>query len=205
MATPAPRRTPVPPPDESDMAALIPPHGGYRKLKSWLVSTIVYDATRVFCRRYLERGDRTIDQMIQAARSGRQNIAEGSQASGTSRKTEITLTNVARASLEELQLDCEDFLRQNGMRRWAPEDSATREIRRLAYTPDRSYNTYRPHIEHDAETAANTIICLVRQACYLLDRQLDHLEQKFAREGGFSERLHRVRNRHRGRRDMRGE
>src|SRR6266571_142270 len=103
---------------------LIPLHGGYRKLKSFQVAQLAYDVTVRFCDRYIEKRSRTHDQMVQAARSGVQNIAEGSQASGTSRKTELKLTNVARASLEELRLDYEDFLRQRGLEMWAPNHPA---------------------------------------------------------------------------------
>src|ERR1051325_1637888 len=103
---------------------LIPLHGGYRKLKSFQVAQLAYDVTVRFCDRYVEKRSRTHDQMVQAARSGVQNIAEGSQASGTSKKTELKLTNVARASLEELRLDYENFLRQHGLEQWAPEHPA---------------------------------------------------------------------------------
>ena len=103
---------------------LIPAHGGYRKLKSFQVAQLVYNVTVRFCDRYVERRSRTVDQMVQAARSGVQNIAEGSQASGTSKKTELKLTNVARASLEELRLDYEDFLRQRGLLLWPTEHPA---------------------------------------------------------------------------------
>src|SRR5215510_16475770 len=102
--------------------ALIPRHGGYRKLKSFQVAQLVYDVTVRFCDRYIEKRSRTHDQMVQAARSGVQNIAEGSQASGTSKKMELKLTNVARASLEELRLDYEDFLRQRGLPLWDRND-----------------------------------------------------------------------------------
>jgi four helix bundle suffix protein len=108
----------------SDGEALIPKHGGYRKLKSFQIAQLVYDVTVRFCERYVDRFSRTRDQMVQAARSGVQNIAEGSQASGTSKKTELKLTNVARASLEELRLDYEDFLRQRGLPRLAPDHPA---------------------------------------------------------------------------------
>ncbi len=103
---------------------LIPKHGGYRKLKSFQVAQLVYDLTVRFCDRYISKRSRTHDQMVQAARSGVQNIAEGSQASGTSKKTELKLTNVARASLEELRLDYEDFLRQRGLSLWPPDHPA---------------------------------------------------------------------------------
>jgi len=106
----------------ADREGLIPKHGGYRKLKSFQLAQLAYDVTVRFCDRYIERKSRTHDQMVQAARSGVQNIAEGSQASGTSKKTELKLTNVARASLEELRLDYEDFLRQKGLPLWARED-----------------------------------------------------------------------------------
>jgi four helix bundle suffix protein len=105
-----------------DQESLIPKHGGYRKLKSFQLAQLVYDVTVRFCDRYVEKRSRTHDQMVQAARSGVQNIAEGSQASGTSKKTELKLTNVARASLEELRLDYEDFLRQRGLPIWNRED-----------------------------------------------------------------------------------
>lgn len=101
---------------------LIPKHGGYRKLKSFQVAQLVFDITVRFCDRYIDRFSRTRDQMVQAARSGVQNIAEGSQASGTSKKTELKLTNVARASLEELRLDYEDYLRQHGLPLWGQDD-----------------------------------------------------------------------------------
>jgi len=107
---------------------LIPSHGGYRRLKSFQVAQLVYDVTARFCDRYIDRRSRTHDQMVQAARSGVQNIAEGSQASGTSKKTELRLTNVARASLEELKLDYEDFLRQRGLRQWDRNDPRRRSL-----------------------------------------------------------------------------
>lgn len=107
---------------------LLPRHGGYRKLKSFQIAQLVYDLTVRFCGRYVDRHSRTNDQMVQAARSGVQNIAEGSQASGTSRKTELKLTNVARASLEELKLDYEDFLRQRGLAIWSADDPRRKEL-----------------------------------------------------------------------------
>ena len=129
--------------------------------------------------------------MVQAARSGRQNIAEGSQASGTSKKTELKLVGVARASLEELLLDYEDFIRQRGLVLWSKAHSMTREIRQLAYLENRTYQTYRTYIEdQSAEVAANTIICLIHQTNYLLDQQLRQLEKAFLKEGGFTERLY---------------
>jgi len=174
---------------------LIPPHGGYKDLKSFQAAEIVYDATVAFCQRFVDRRSRTHDQMVQAARSGRQNIAEGSQASGTSRKTELKLVSVARASLEELLLDYQDFLRQRRLPLWPKEHPRAMEIRKLAWLPNRSYSTYVSYVERGTpEVAANTLICLVHQASYLLDRQLAQLERRFAEEGGFSERMYRFRS-----------
>ncbi|MCI0692314.1 four helix bundle protein, partial [candidate division KSB1 bacterium] len=106
----------------AEQEPLIPKHGGYRKLKSFQIAQLVHDVTVRFCDRYIEKRSRTHDQMVQAARSGVQNIAEGSQVSGTSKKIELKLTNVARASLEELRLDYEDYLRQRGLELWEPKD-----------------------------------------------------------------------------------
>lgn len=179
---------------------LIPPHGGYKELKSFQTAEIVYDATVAFCERFVDKRSRTHDQMVQAARSGRQNIAEGSQASGTSRKTELKLVSVARASLEELLLDYQDFLRQRRLPLWAKEHPRAMEIRKLAWLPIRSYDTYRRFVEQSPpEVAANTLVCLVHQASYLLDRQLAQLERRFAEEGGFSERLYSFRSERRSR------
>ena len=135
---------------------------------------------------------RTYDQMVQAARSGRQNIAEGSQTSGTSKKTELKLVNVARASLEELLLDYEDFLRQRKLPLWNKDDARAREVRALAYKSDKSYTTYKTYMT-EPEEAANMLICLIHQACYLLDRQITALEKEFLENGGFSENLYRKR------------
>ena len=177
---------------------LISSHGGYRKLKSFEAATLVYDFTVEFCRLYPDKSDktyksyRTHDQMIQAARSGRQNIAEASAASGTSRKTELKLVGVARASLEELLLDYEDFLRQRSLSLWGKDDPRAREVRALAYKANKSYETYRTYLG-SPETAANCAICLIHQANFLLDQQLRALEKQFLEEGGFTERLYRAR------------
>lgn len=173
---------------------LIPPHGGYRELKSYQNAEIVYDATVRFCDRFVDRRSRTHDQMVQAARSGKQNIAEGSMASGTSKKTELKLVNVARASLEELLLDYEDFLRQRKLGLWGKDHPTAQAVRKLAYAENRSYTTYRPYIEESPhEVAANTLVCLINQTNYLLDQQLRQLEQQFLHEGGFTEKLYRTR------------
>ena len=122
-----------------DKLKLIPPHGGYRELRSYQNSEIVYDGTVKFCDKFIDRRSRTHDQMVQAARSGKQNIAEGSMASGTSKKTELKLVGVARASLEELLLDCEDFLRQRKLPLWDKSHPMAQRVRRLAYSENRSY------------------------------------------------------------------
>src|ERR1041384_4532236 len=166
---------------------LIPSHGGYRNLKSFQSAELVYDATVKFCDRFIDKRSRTHDQMVQAARSGRQNIAEGSQASGTSKKFELKLVGVARASLEELLLDYEDFLRQRGLSLWGKDHPTAKVVRRLAYEKNRSYRIYQPYIETaPPETAANTVICLIHQTNYLLDQQLRQLEQAFIEDGGFT-------------------
>jgi restriction system protein len=177
---------------------LIPAHGGYRQLKSFQNAELVYDATVRFCDRFIDKRSRTHDQMVQAARSGRQNIAEGSQASGTSKKFELKLVGVARASLEELLLDYEDFLRQHGLPLWGKDHPTAQAVRRQAYEKNRTYMTYRPYVESSSpETAANTIICLIHQTNYLLDQQLRQLEKAFLQEGGFTERLYQARKRRR--------
>ncbi len=179
---------------ENDSLRLIPAHGGYRELRSYQMSEIVYDATVVFCDRFISKFSRTHDQMVQAARSGKQNIAEGCMASGTSKKTELKLIGVARASLEELLLDYQDFLRQKGFSLWEKENPAAKKVRGLCYEKNRSYRTYKPYIESSSEeVAANTIVCVIHQTNYLLDQQLRTLEKDFLEEGGFTERLHRVR------------
>jgi four helix bundle suffix protein len=173
---------------------VIGPHGGYRNLKSYQNAEIIHDATVAFCRRFVDRRSRTQDQMVQAARSGKQNIAEGSMASSTSRKTELKLVSVARASLEELLLDYQDFLRQSGLSLWEKNHPRATEVRKLAYGSNRSYETYRTYVEKgEPETAANALICLIHQANYLLDQQLRQLDQQFREEGGFTEKLHRAR------------
>jgi len=175
----------------------IPKHGGYEKLLSYRKAEIVYDATVWFCDRFVEKRSRTHDQMIQAARSGKQNIIEGSMASATSKETEIKLTNVARASLEELLADYRDFLRVRAMRLWEKNSKEALYVRKLghrSHRTDESYGTYRPLLEsRPPEVVANIIICLIHQTNYLLDRQLRYLEQAFLREGGLRERMTRAR------------
>jgi len=198
---------------------LIPKHGGYRKLKSFQVAQLAYDVTMRFCDRYIDRRSRTHDQMVQAARSGVQNIAEGSQASGTSKKMELKLTNVARASLEELRLDYEDFLRQRDMSLWSRQDPRRASlIARRSATADAVAEWAREVHESSRpgrggqngkstssttstmstrptypEIVANGALALIAVASALLDRQVAAQAHAFEQEGGFTERLHRVR------------
>ena len=205
--------------------SLIPKHGGYRHLKSFQVAQLVYDVTVRFCDRYIDKRSRTHDQMVQAARSGVQNIAEGSMASGTSKKTELKLTNVARASLEELRLDYEDFLRQRNLPQWAAQDPRRKAlVTRRCQTADEvalwvkdrareEWGTLNgqdeqpepnpPSIESMPsiksiqalypQIAANAALVLIGVAISLLQRQLATQAQTFEEEGGFTERLYRVR------------
>jgi len=178
----------------------IPPHGGYENLLSFRKTRIVYDGTVRFCDRFLEKYDRTRDQMIQAARSGKQNMIEGSKASGTSKETEIKLTNVARASLEELLEDFRDYLRVRGLEEWPREHPYTRRLRELNRQPNADYETFRKGIEHaDPTIAANVMIGLIKVTCYLLDRQIRQLEKVFLEEGGLRERMTQARLRRRSR------
>ena len=187
--------------DQEESPQLIPPHGGYRDLQSYQMAEIVYVAIVGFCERLIDRRSRTHDQMVQAARSGKQNIAEGSMASGTSKKSELKLIGVARASLEELLLDFEDYLRQHRLPIWDKEHPKAREVRALCYRKDRSRKTYAPYIEAPPEVAANAAICLIHQTDYLLDQQLRVLEKDFLKEGGFTEKLYFARSQMRRRRN----
>lgn len=210
-----------------ELEKLIPLHGGYRKLKSFQIAQLVYDLTLRFCKRYIDKRSRTHDQMVQAARSGVQNIAEGSQASGTSKKTELKLTNVARANLEELRLDYEDYLRHHGLTLWAREDPRraaliarrcgtaeqvagwVREIHDgqdgrsgqcgTAGAPAVSKQSMKSTKSTYPEIAANAALVLIAVAVSLLDRQLSAQAEAFEKEGGFTERLYRVRNQRRDR------
>jgi four helix bundle suffix protein len=172
----------------------IPPHGNYRALLSWQKAEVIYDITYRFCHRFLLRGDRTIDQMVQAARSGKQNIVEGCKASGTSKETEIKLTNVARASLDELLEDYRDFLRVRDFAVWDKDSKEARYVRKLGCQANVTFETYREFIEtRPAEVVANIAICLINQANYLLDHQIHRLEEDFLKEGGLRERMTRAR------------
>src|SRR5512143_1316588 len=163
------------------------PSGGYRDLRSFQTTTVIYDATVSFCDRFMDKRSRTVDQMVQAARSGRQNIAEGSRANVTSSQTELRLVSVARASLEELLLDYEDFLRQRCLRLWSKDHREAREVRAVAKSDHADYTTWLKH--PDPAVVANAIICLIHQANYLLDQQIAGLERQFVEKGGYSEQL----------------
>jgi four helix bundle suffix protein len=206
---------------------LIPLHGGYRKLKSFQIAELVYDVTVRFCNKYIDPKSRTHDQMVQAARSGVQNIAEGSQASGTSKKMELKLTNVARASLEELRLDYEDFLRHRGLMLWPWNDPRRAELIRRRPDSAGAVGLWAMEVKRGcnglngrdgpngqgesseadvrvgqfisyAEIASNGALGLIAVACSLLDRQLASLAAAFEKDGGFTERLYRTRRKTRG-------
>jgi four helix bundle suffix protein len=178
----------------SPAEGFIAPHGGYKKLYSFQRARIVYDATVYFTRRFFEKRDRTVDQMIQAARSGKQNIVEGSLISATSKEMEIKLTNVARASLEELLEDYRDFLRTRGLHEWQLHDAMTEEMRQLNRLPGANYDTFRPMIEHaDPAISANAIIGLIKLTSYLLANQVKYLERDFLEHGGIREAMARAR------------
>jgi four helix bundle suffix protein len=213
----------------SESEKLIPKHGGYRKLKSFQIAQLIYDITVRFTDLYIDKFSRSRDQMVQAARSGVQNIAEGSQASGTSKKTELKLTNVARASLEELRLDYEDFLRQRNLPLWGPEHPSLKrfkasrcgtmaDLRRWlinekntdkdgrAQTNTNQKKTEKMSVrvnespcafEPDSVLVANASLSLLNLCCYLLDRQLATQAEAFEKEGGFTERMYRIRTQRR--------
>ena len=175
-------------------SGFIPSHGNYRELLSFKKAEIVFDLTYRFCERFLKKGDRTIDQMVQAARSGKQNILEGSRASGTSKETELNLTNVARASLEELLADYQDFLRVRDLRLWEKDSKEALFVRELGKEDNATFESYRSYVEtRSAEVVANIAICLIHQANYLLDRQIQRLERDFVKEGGIRERMSKAR------------
>ncbi len=180
------------------MEKLIRPSGNYRKLLSYQKTEVIYEITYYFCQNYLQKGDRTVDQMIQAARSGKQNIIEGCAASATSAKTEIKLINVAKASLQELLEDYIDYLRTRGHQQWK-EGSAEWEAMRKIGKEHNDANFFMNLCEtRSPETIANMTIILIYQADYLLFKQLERLEKDFVENGGFSERMARVRKEKRG-------
>jgi len=198
------------------MAKKLRPSGGYRKTAGFQTATIIYDATYWFCEKFLNQRSRTVDQMVQAARSGRQNIAEGSRASATSSQTELRLLNVARSSLEELLLDYEDFLRHRRLPQWAPNGPEARAVRDVPrkfrknqsdrydltdLSDQERWTLYAPWLENDDPAVrANTLICLINQANFLLDQLIVAVEKQFVEGGGYSEQLAAARLAERGRR-----
>jgi four helix bundle suffix protein len=190
--------------DPKKIAGFIPAHGGYEQLLSYQKSQVVYDATVYFCRRFFDKKDRTIDQMIQAARSGKQNIVEGSMASGTSKEAELKLTSVARASLHELLEDFRDFLRVRGFDEWTKEHPYAQRLRRLNRIRNGNYETFRKGIEHhDPAISANVVIGLIKVTNYLLDQQIRALEMSFVQKGGLREAMTRARLTQRNKHDDR--
>ncbi|SDB42315.1 four helix bundle suffix domain-containing protein [Desulfonatronum thiosulfatophilum] len=188
--------------EEPKPTGFIPPHGGYRELLSYKKAVVIYLATVRFCERFFRMYDRTVDQMVQAARSGKQNIVEGSMASGTSKSMEIKLINVARASLEELLEDYHDFLKVRNARLWDKESKEATYVRKLGARKDACYETVKDFIEtRPPEIVANILICLINQANYLLDNQIRQLEKAFVQEGGLRERMTRARVNERNKQD----
>lgn len=173
---------------------LLPPRGDYQTLLSYQKSEVIYQITYRFCQRFLKRGDRTIDQMVQAARSGKQNIVEGSKAAVTSKEMEIKLTNVARASLEELLEDYRDYLRVRDLPLWDKQSREATYARQLGTTSPLTFEPFRAFTENRPDiVVANIAICLIHQANYLLDQQLKSLAKAFLKEGGLRERMTRAR------------
>lgn len=178
----------------SPSSSILPPRGDYQTLLSYQKSEIVYQITYRFCLRFLKKGDRTVDQMVQAARSGKQNIVEGSKAAATSKEMEIKLTNVARASLEELLEDYRDFLKVRDYAIWDKNSPEALYVRNHSRGSDVSYETYREFVDtRPANVVANIAVCLIHQANYLLDQQLKRLEKDFLKDGGLRERMTKAR------------
>ncbi len=177
-----------------DDQSFLPPRGNYAELLSFQKAEIVYDLTFRFCHKFLSKGDRTIDQMVQAARSGKKNILEGSKAAQTSTETEIKLTNVARASLEELLDDYRDFLRARDLTIWDKNSKEAQYVRKLGRKSAQTFEDYREFCEtRPAEVVANIALCLIHQTNYLLDQQIRRLEKDFVKGGGLRERMTRAR------------
>jgi four helix bundle suffix protein len=183
-------------------STFLPKHGNYQELKAFQKAEVVYDLTVRFARKYLSRGDRTIDQMVQAARSGKKNLLEGSKASRTSKEMEIKLTNVGRASLEELLDDYLDFLRSRDLPLWAKDSREALYVRRLGTKQPQTFELYRAiFATRPPEIIANMAICWINQANYLIDRQIARLEKDFLEQGGLRERMTRARLEQRAKQD----
>jgi four helix bundle suffix protein len=179
--------------DSQSQKPLLPHTGNYRKLLTYQKAEAIYDITYYFCKNYLQRFDRTIDQMVQAARSGKQNIVEGSAASATSKETEIKLVNVAKASMHELLIDYEDYLRTRNHRQWENDSVELLKMRELG----RKHNDSAFYMElvktRPPETIANMAICMIKQNDYMLFKQLQSLSEDFLKNGGLRERMTRMR------------
>ena len=182
------------------MQTLIPNRGNYKKLLSYQKSNVIFELTYYFCHKYLSKGDRTIDQMVQAARSGKQNIIEGCSASSASAKTEIKLLNVAKASLLELLEDYEDYLKVRNHRQWEEDSVEMEAMRKLGIQHSDAEYFMKLAETRPPETIANMAIVLIKQADYLLYRQLQRLSVDFLAEGGFSEKMSRMRRENRDKR-----
>jgi four helix bundle suffix protein len=180
--------------DSHPLERLLPPRGDYQTLLSFQKAEIVYDLTFRFAHKFLSKGDRTVDQMIQSARSGKKNILEGSKAGTTSKETELKLTNVARASLEETLDDYKDYLRARDLKMWDKDSKEARYVRKFGRKTPQTYEDYREFVEtRPPEVVANIAICLIHQTNYLIDRQLLRLEKDFVEQGGLRERMTRLR------------
>jgi four helix bundle suffix protein len=176
----------------------LPKGGNYKELLSYRKAEIVYDITFRFCNKFLKKNDRTVDQMIQAARSGKQNIAEGSKASKTSKETELKLTNVARASLEELLVDFEDYLRVRDLKQWNKDSKQVSFVRKLGANRESSFDDYREFVDtRSDDVVANIAICVIHQTNFLLDQQIRALQDDFVEHGGIRERMTKARLEHR--------
>ena len=181
-------------PSHDTHSTILPPRGDCQTLLSYQKSEVVYQITFRFCKKFLGRGDRTVDQMVQAARSGKQNIVEGSKAATTSKEMEIKLTNVARASREELLEDYRDYLKVRDFPVWDKDSKEACYVRKLGQRSPLSFETFREFLDtRPAEIVANIAICLIHQANYLLDQQLKRLEKDFLKDGGLRERMTRAR------------
>lgn len=184
--------------DSHDSHPIIPPRGDYQTLLSYQKAEVIYDITFRFAHKHLSRGDRTVDQMIQSARSGKQNILEGSKAALTSKEMEIKLTNVGRASLEELLADYRDYLRARDLPIWDKDSKEAHYVRKLGRKEPQTYELYREFVEtRPPGIVANIAICLIHQANYLIDQQLRALEKDFLNQGGLRERMFQARLQHR--------
>ena len=178
---------------QTSPVTFLPKHGHYRNLRVYQVTEMVYDITYYFTQHYLSKGDRTVDQMVQAARSGKQNIAEGNQAAATSSETEIKLTNVAKASLEELLDDYEDYLRVRNIQQWGPLHPRYERMRQYARS-EGIKKEYAATIQRmNDEEIANLCITLIHQAIYMLHKLLVTMQTRFVKEGGIKERMYQSR------------